>query len=322
MKKALKIIGKVLLGVLIAVVVALLIVFIYHRIQLSNEKELFSNPPLGQLVEVDGKKMNVYTEGKGDKTLVFLPGAFTTSPILDFKEFTDKIKDDYKIVIIEKFGYGFSDISDDDRTTDTMTRQNREALAKAGIEGPYILCPHSFSGLEAIYWAQHYSDEVEAIISLDMAVPRCYDGEEYSEKSLDSAVSGMKIFSVFREMGLVRLFITDGSLPEYLNENEKDYIRAIASRGNKNESWQSEVKHIRDDIKMLDAEPIPDVPTLMFVSDGSGTTGESWIGFEKDYASKLTDVKLIELNCKHAVYHEKPEEIIKNMKDFISTLDS
>lgn len=94
MKKTLKVIGKVLLGLLITLAVAVLIVFIYHRIQLSNEKELFTTPPLGQLVEVDGKKMNVYVDGDGDKTLVFLSGAFTTSPILDFKEFTDKIKDD------------------------------------------------------------------------------------------------------------------------------------------------------------------------------------------------------------------------------------
>ena len=31
------------------------------------------------------------------------------------------------------------------------------------------------SGLEALYWAQKYPDEVSAIIGLDMAVPEYYD---------------------------------------------------------------------------------------------------------------------------------------------------
>ena len=42
------------------------------------------------------------------------------------------------------------------------------ALDKAGIQDPYVLCPHSLSGLEALYWAQKYPDEVEAIVGLDI----------------------------------------------------------------------------------------------------------------------------------------------------------
>lgn len=45
----------------------------------------------------------------------------------------------------------------------------RAALKSAKIEAPYILCPHSMSGIEALYWAQQYPEEVLAIIGLDMA---------------------------------------------------------------------------------------------------------------------------------------------------------
>ena len=41
--------------------------------------------PIGQFVEVDGKNMNVYIEGSGNKTIVFLSGGGTASPVLDFK---------------------------------------------------------------------------------------------------------------------------------------------------------------------------------------------------------------------------------------------
>ena len=321
MKKVFKTIGKILLGLISLIILSLLGVFIYHRINLSKEASLFSNPPVGELVEVDGHKMNVYTYGEGEDTLVFLAGAFTTSPILDFKDFTDQIKDDYKIVIIEKYGYGFSDITDDDRTTDIMVDQDRKALTAAGIEGPYILCPHSFSGLEAIYWAQNYPEEVKAIIGLDMAVADSYKIDDYSEENVTKAVKGLKIYDVARNIGIVRLFANSSSYPDYLSNTETSYIKTIASRGYMNKTIQSEVSHINDDVTLVDKNPVPDVPTLLLISDGSGTTGERWIDSELDYASNLSNVKTVQLNCGHAVYHEKPDEVKNEMESFIDSLE-
>ena len=47
-----------------------------------------------------------------------------------------------------------------------MLNEVRQGLSLAGESGPYILFPHSMSGLEAVYWAQQYPDEVTAIIGL------------------------------------------------------------------------------------------------------------------------------------------------------------
>ena len=131
--------------------------------------------PLGKLVEVNGHNMSVYTEGDGDKTFVFMSGSGTCSPILDFKSLYSLLSNEYKIAVVEKFGYGFSDVVDKNRDIDTILSETRMALDKAGIEPPYVLCPHSMSGLEALYWAQKYPEEVEAIVGLDMAVPDYYD---------------------------------------------------------------------------------------------------------------------------------------------------
>ena len=68
---------------LIITISILLIFVLFHQIMLKVEEPL--RAPLGRLVEVDGHKMSVYTEGTGDKTLVFLSGSDTPSPILDFK---------------------------------------------------------------------------------------------------------------------------------------------------------------------------------------------------------------------------------------------
>src|SRR6056297_2909570 len=161
----------ILIGVgLIAVL--LLITFLYHTYQLRNEANKYPAP--GKLVEIDNSKVHVYSEGDGDLTLVFMAGSGTSSPTIDFKPLWMKLTDDYRIVVVEKSGYGWSETTSSPRDINTVLQETRKALELSGEDGPYVLVPHSMSGLEAIYWAQKYPDEVKAIIGLDPAIPDHY----------------------------------------------------------------------------------------------------------------------------------------------------
>ncbi len=156
MKKVLNKTLKVVLIIITIIVLFVIVSFVRHKICISNEKDMLT--PLGELVEVNGNNMSVYTEGNGDKTLVFMSGGGTCSPILDFKSLYSLLNNEYKIAVVEKFGYGFSDVVDESRDIDTILSETRMALKKADVEGPYVLCPHSMSGLEALYWAQKYPE--------------------------------------------------------------------------------------------------------------------------------------------------------------------
>ena len=167
MKKKIKKFPKTLFVMIAVIAVCLTGLFVYNRIMLKKDAVLLKKH-VGQMVEVDGHDMCVYSEGQGDHTIVFMSGWGEPSPIYDFKALYRQLSDDYKIVVIEKFGYGFSDEVEGRRSFYTILRQDREALQKAGITGPFVLCPHSLSGVEAILWAQKYPNEVEAIVGLDM----------------------------------------------------------------------------------------------------------------------------------------------------------
>ena len=86
---------KRLLFLLGAVLVLLLASFTYHRLALQREK--VSLKPMGQMVSVKGHDMSVFVKGEGPQTLVFLSGAGTASPILDFKDLYDGLSKQYKI---------------------------------------------------------------------------------------------------------------------------------------------------------------------------------------------------------------------------------
>lgn len=312
MKKALKVTGKILLTIVILLAVFLLAVFVCNRIMLRKEAPLLEKP-LGQMVEVDGKNMCVYTEGSGDKTVLFLSGSGTVSPILDFRTLGSRLKDDYKVVVIEKFGYGFSDIDGGERSFDTILRQDREALSKLGIEAPFILCPHSMSGLEAIMWAQDYPDEVEAIVGLDAALPRAYDSFDFAGTERFE-----KLGAAAREMGLIRFYYTDKSLPQELTADEKKLYKALAAKIAVNADIISESSAVPAACAGIDGKPLPDIPTLLFVSNGKDLAIENWAEVQRDYASELSDCKLVELGCTHYVHNFEADRIYAEIKDFIS----
>ena len=74
------------------------------------------------------------------------------APVYDFKVLYEKLLHDFRVIVIEKYGYGYSDIWDSPCDIDTLVSIQRQALAALGEAGPYILAPHSMSGIEAIRW--------------------------------------------------------------------------------------------------------------------------------------------------------------------------
>jgi len=312
---------KIVSGIILFVISIFVLVFIFNRIMLKVEEPLLEKP-IGEMVEVDGHNMCVYTAGEGEQTIVFLSGSGTASPILDFKPLYERLADDYRIVEIEKFGCGFSDIVDTERSFDTILREDREALKKLGIEGPFILCPHSMSGLETILWAQNYPEEVEAIIGLDMSVPRAYD-----DMDLKTADRTIKLAEIARNLGFARLYYMFSPYSEELSREEKKLYCAIGSKIAANVCVQNEGLGIEDACNEIDSMPIPGIPTLQFVSDGRAVGVGHWAEIHKDYAANVSgamggtaDSPVIELNCGHYVHWYEPERIAEEMKGFLQQI--
>ena len=75
------------------------------------------------LVEVNGTKLNVYTEGQGDVTIVFMAGNGVTLPVLEYKPIWKRMSEKYRIAVIEKAGYGFSGSKTTERTVEYMVAE-------------------------------------------------------------------------------------------------------------------------------------------------------------------------------------------------------
>lgn len=316
MKKVLNKTLKVVLLIIAIIVLFVIVSFVRHKICISNEKDLLT--PLGELVEVNGNNMSVYTEGNGDKTLVFMSGGGTCSPILDFKSLYSLLSNEYKIAVVEKFGYGFSDVVDEARDIDTMLSETRMALKKADVKGPYVLCPHSMSGLEALYWAQKYPEEVEAIVGVDMAVPGYYD-------EMNISIPILKLGQYSAALGITRWIpgLAESDAIKYgtLSDKEKEIYRALFYQRTATVTMINEAKVVKDNANVVKKNGIPQVPMLLFISDGSGGTGftkEKWRSIPEEYISGSDNASYIELDCPHYVHDYEFEEISKEIRNFIN----
>lgn len=321
MKKFLKKIGIIFIVIILFILFVMLISFGNHKIKLKKEEKLFKTN--GKIVEVNNHNINVYISGNSnsDITLVFMSGAGTCSPTLDFKTLYSLFENDYQIAVVEKAGYGFSDISDIDRDIDTILFETRESLNKAGVKSnKYILFPHSMSGIEALYWANKYPDEIKGIVGLDPAVPKAYENMKINSLLFNLAKIGADI-------GLTRFIpsivnsssaIKDGKL----TDGEKELYRIIFYRRTATISMLNETKSIKENAKKLEKIDTTDVPMLFFASNGDGTgySKEEWRKFIIDYIDSKQNGNYKILDCSHYVHNIEYQTIYEESLNFINKI--
>lgn len=315
MKRFIKGLLRVLLCIIGVLVLCLLFMTIYHHVMLSKESSLIKAN--GKFVSVDGHKMHIYAEGKKSTkpTLIIMSGAGVAAPVYDYKVLYSKLSDEYHVVVIEKFGYGYSDVSGLPRDIATLVKEDREALKLAGEDGPYVLMPHSMSALESLYWAQHYPDEVPAIVGLDMALPECYD-------YMPSSAFQIGFVKTITFMGLHRIPFLDPVNERGLTEAEIRQNKYLVHKVTFNNDVISENKAVNNNAKLVKKGGIPNIPMLLFSSNGSETgVGPKWVQCQRNFASQSSKIKLIQLDCGHMLHYYKSSYIAEKTKDFLKNFN-
>ena len=302
---------KRLLFLLGAVLVLLLASFTYHRLALQREK--VSLNPMGQMGSVNGHEMSIFVKGEGPQTLVFLSGAGTASPILDFKDLYDGLSKQYKIVVVERAGYGYSEDTSKSRDVSEVLSETRQALAKAHVSGPYIILSHSMASLETLLWQEKYPSEIKAIIGLDWALP-----ESYSQLRMYSQI--LRMAHLGSQLGLLRYIPSRLYVPnENLSSSDRRLYQRIAYRQILSQAMLNESLSVKGNAKKVDAKIDSQIPTLLLVSNGEGTSfsKEEWRNYAARFAKDQKNIELTFYDAPHYLYHYQTKEVVAKIEDFI-----
>ena len=106
-----------------------------------------------------------------------------------------------------------------------------------------------------------------------------------------------------------------------LSDKEKEIYRALFYQRTATVTMINEAKVVKDNANVVKENGIPQLPMLLFISDGSGGTGfteEKWRSIPKEYITGSDNAIYIELDCPHYVHDYEYEEISKEIRNFIN----
>ena len=285
--------------------------FGFHQLSLQKESKLLM--PIGKKVVVNGHQMNVYIKGEGSETIVFLSGAGIASPILDFKNLTDSLSKKYKVVVVERAGYGFSEDSDQSRDVMTVFSETRQALSQAEVSGPYVIVSHSMASLESLAWQEKYPNEVKALVGLDWALPASYEDLKDNQALLTVAYWSSKI-------GLLRYFPESFYIKNpTLTETERQQYKLLAYKQLMSQAMLHESRLVKENAKKVPSSINPKIPALLLVSNGEGTTfsQSEWQRYAERFASDQSNVQVVYMDAPHDLYHYQSDAIVSRIKEFL-----
>jgi pimeloyl-ACP methyl ester carboxylesterase len=311
--KAVRVISTVV-GSLAGLVVVLAIVNLGVT---AAERRCYRAP--GVLVDVGGGKMHVFSEGTGRHNVVLLSGLGTSSPVMDFAPLTRALSPDFRVSVVECFGYGWSDWTRKPRTNSNIVEEIRFSLKDAGIQPPYIIVPHSMSGIYALYWATKYPQEIRAVVALDTTVSA---QTRYIRKRGFSPV-----FGIARAAGIVRvaLLLKPGLVgydsPAYCEELRSN-IRRMASWNFMNRNIQDEARRAHDNLSEVEKYKFPaGIPVGMILSRetvenwSKVTPAMDWVQSHEDLLAGSTRGRVYVVDGGHNVYWQNSDTIAQVIRE-------
>lgn len=310
-------------GIIIVTTLAIMLIIGHLYQAVSEIKDAKIYKPVGKLYDIGNNKMHLYSGGTGDITVVFAAGWGTVNPYVDFYPLYTKISKHAKFAVYDRFGYGYSDITDKKRDIDLIVNEIHELLIQSGQKPPYIFAAHSLGSLETIRYTQKYKNEVKGIVLIDGGNPEFY-----------AATKPVTLISRFQrqliEFGIARILYKSSSfenlinsernelklLPMELKELDKTSTLLKANNSNVTDEMMRSQENAK---KVLHAGRLKNIPLTIITAGDFGQASKEWVDSEvklKDWSENSKQLMI--QDSKHSIHHYQPEIIVDEIIEMIA----
>ena len=281
----------------------------------------------GTISKVGNTDINVYTEGSGNVTIIFMAGSGVGCPTLEYKPIYKRLSGKYRIAVVEKAGYGLSGSATTERKVENLVEESRTALRNLHIEPPYVLAPHSYSGFEAIWWANTYPEEVKAVLGLDMGFPNMMEAQAKEiphEKKKAMIAKSRSLMQKISKRGILDKLLRNRTVnasglldSDELSEEEKQTYEAVYYQNIASEAVFEESLLAEANAEKANRTVYLSCPSCFIVSNmRSPVKALSWQQAAKDYAEHChAEIHLTDEG--HMMYTKIPDQIAEIFKAFL-----
>ncbi|OUM58752.1 hypothetical protein PIROE2DRAFT_15903 [Piromyces sp. E2] len=285
-------------------------------------------------VRINGKKMSYAVYGENnEQTIVLLSGLTIISPILTYKPLAEALSDDFKIVVIEPFGHGFSDVTEDPRTIDNIAKEVHAFVKKLGLKNFY-LAGHSLGGLYSLYYINKYPNYVKGFIGLDNSTLESEEGligydalisdrVECNKLYKNNIWSGDSELAIKTKNETVDILMSLKGIYYDYTEKDKKILERIFENSYCNDSVVGEYTNIIDNYIATKGMKIPkSIPSLQTLSSETCQQYNDWLQIhqEKTYKSPLNEIDIVEAG--HDIMYLKKQEVVNLIRNWFLKLNN
>lgn len=267
----------------------------------------------GETVSVAAGEINVYRNGGTGPTMVLLSGYGTAAPAVDFAPLIREL-DAFDVIVIEGFGYGYSDLDVADRTIENITSEIHEVLGRLDVQEPVIMVGHSAGGLYTRYYANAYPGEVSAIIGIDPMAATTSSLEVEDPSPLSGALTALGIVRVANAIAPV-LVQPPGTA---YTPQERERMVTMADWNFGNISTSDEWAQLGANSTKAAQLPMPaDIPVLEMLSTASVNSIPGWLTNHEAELSGVTTHQLDIVEGEHYLHWSQAPLMGRTMTQFI-----
>ena len=261
---------------------------------------------------------------ENETTIILLPGWGSPSPVLEFLPLAEQLSEEYRVVTIEPFGYGLSDVAGTERNIDTIVEELHECVKELGCN-QYYLMAHSLSGLYSLYWANVYPQEVQGFIGIDPSVPKQSDEEPFPISMVALNKLSAYLQKVKNITGITRLQSVGypekaiyADLSYGYSEKELEVYRILSMDYIYNRDVMNEMNHMEETLEIVRDMKFPEsMPVLQFISSSNCEIMDLWEPLHREVITEADRSEVIRLDGGHYLHFERQQEIAEKVNGWI-----
>jgi pimeloyl-ACP methyl ester carboxylesterase len=278
--------------------------------------EKSSTPAYGERVPVKGGALNVWRNGGEGQPIVLLSGLGTAAPGLDFAPLAREL-DGFNVIVVEGFGYGYSDMEGPPRTNENISTELHEVLARLQVRQPYVLAGHSIAGFYMLDYANRYRPELSAVVGIDATIPKPGDGQVPEPESGFSLERALAVTGIVRAVTFLAPGLLDPEGGAY-TEDELQRMRLMANWNFANPAVADETARIANNAASLRGVTYPgDLPVLAFIADESPDSTATKVSAAQNLLDNVSRHQVVTVEGGHYLHHTQSARMAGEIRAFL-----
>jgi pimeloyl-ACP methyl ester carboxylesterase len=301
----------------IAALIVLGLILLSTAVNLILERtEKANTPAYGERVAVGSGSLNVYRNGQEGQPIVLLSGLGTPAPALDFQPLIRELNG-FDAIVVEGFGYGYSDSEASPRTNENISNELHEVLAKLQVKQPYVLAGHSIAGFYLLDYANRYRAEVSAVVGIDATIPKPGNEPVPEPQPEFNWQRALSVTGVLRAVTWVAPGLIDPDSKAY-TDDELQRMRMMMNWNFGSPAVVDETARIGNNSVALRGVTYPDdLPVLAFIADEKTEHAADKTAAAEDLLKNVKRHDVVPLEGNHYLHWTQSQKMAETIRTFL-----